>query len=232
MDRAAAGRPIALFIDTYERTGPLLDRWLRRLYAGQYGDLPETLITTISGQNPLNPNLWGDYLPVIADVPLEPFSEAEARQFLASKNIHDESTIQVILTLSGRLPMWLATLAEARPVDAADIGDPAGDAVERFLKWEDDPARRNIAMTAALPRTLNQDVLAAIAPSDKARELFGWLCGLPVRDPAGRIVGLSRSGAGGHAAAATRSGAERVAVQSGHPGPGERALGSRCRWRH
>ena len=59
MDRAAAGRPIALFIDTYERTGLLLDRWLRRLYAGQYGGLPETLITTISGQNPLNPNLWG-----------------------------------------------------------------------------------------------------------------------------------------------------------------------------
>ena len=179
MDRAAAGRPIGMFIDTYERTGPLLDPWLRRLYAGHYGDLPETLITTISGQNPLNPNLWGDYLQVIADVPLEPFSEAEARQFLASKNIHDESTIQVILTLSGRLPMWLATLAEARPADAADIGDPAGDAVERFLKWEDDPAKRSIAITAALPRALNQDSLAVIAPSDKAQELFGWLCGLP-----------------------------------------------------
>ena len=107
MDRAAAGRPIALFIDTYERSGPLLDRWLRRLYDGQYGDLPETLITTVSGQNPLNPNLWGDYLPVIADVSLEPFSEAEARQFLASKNVHDESTIQVILN-SVRSPAHVA----------------------------------------------------------------------------------------------------------------------------
>src|SRR5271157_6129506 len=105
---------------------------------------------------PLDPNLWGDYLPVIADVPLKPFSEAEARQFLASKNVYDESTIQVILTLSGSLPMWLATLAEARPSDAGDIGDPTGDAVGRFLKWEDDPARRSIAMTAALPRVLNQ----------------------------------------------------------------------------
>ena len=179
MDHAAVGRPIALFIDTYERIGRLLDRWLHRFYDGQYGELPETLITTISGQNPLNPNLWGDYLPVIADVPLEPFSEAEARQFLASKNIHDESTVQVILTLSGRLPMWLATLAEARPMDVADIGDPAGEAVERFLKWEDDSAKRSIAITAALPRTLNQDVLAAIAPAEKARELFSWLCGLP-----------------------------------------------------
>ena len=89
--------------------GPLLDHWLRRLYNGQYGDLPETLITTISGQHPLDPNLWGDYLPVTSDIPLEPFSEAAARQFLASKNVHDDSTIQVILTLSGCLPMWLAT---------------------------------------------------------------------------------------------------------------------------
>ncbi len=179
VNRVAADRPIALFFDTYERIGPLLDRWLRRIYDGQWGDLPDTLTTTISGQKPLDPDLWGDYLAVIADVALEPFSEAEARQYLASRNIRDESTIQVILTLSGRLPMWLATLAQARPADAADIGDPAGDAVERFLKWERDPAKRKIAITAALPRALDQDMLAAIAPSDKASELFDWLRGLP-----------------------------------------------------
>jgi len=180
LNRVAAGRPLALFFDTYERTAAFLDQWLRDFYAGRYGDLPDTLITTISGQNPLNPNLWGEYLPVIADVPLEPFSEAEARQFLARKDIIDEPTVQVILTLSGHLPMWLATLAEARPADAADIGDPAGDAVERFLKWEESQARRSIAASAALPRVLNQDVLAAITSSDKhAGEMFGWLCGLP-----------------------------------------------------
>ena len=179
INRVAADRPIALFFDTYERTGLVLDRWLRSLYTEQYGGLPETLITTISGQNPLNPNLWGEYLPVIVDISLEPFSETEARQFLASKGIHDESTIQVILTLSGCLPMWLATLAEARPSNLADIGDPAGDAVERFLKWEHHPARRDIALTAALPRTLNQDVLSTIAAAEDARELFDWLCRLP-----------------------------------------------------
>jgi hypothetical protein len=146
VNRIAAGRTVALFVDTYERAGPLLDHWLRGLYAGRYGDLPEALITTISGQKPLNPNLWGDYLPVIADIPLEPFSDAEARQFLARKEITDEATIEVILTLSGRLPLWLATLAEAGPQDGADIGDPAGDAVGRFLKWEDDPERRDIAV--------------------------------------------------------------------------------------
>ncbi|MBO0804506.1 MAG: tetratricopeptide repeat protein [Nocardiopsaceae bacterium] len=179
LNRVAAGRQIALFFDTYERTVLFLDGWMRNLYAGLYGGLPATLVTTISGQNPLNPNLWGEYLPVITDVPLEPFSDAEARQFLGSKNVSDEHVVQVILTLSGRLPMWLATLADARPSDPADIGDPAGDAVERFLKWEADPVRRAVAVTAALPRALNQDVLATISSPDQAGGLFGWLCGLP-----------------------------------------------------
>lgn len=179
LNQIGASRPIALFFDTYERTAPFLDQWLRDLYSGTYGSLPATLVTTVSGQNPLNPNLWGEYLSVITDLSLEPFSDAEARQYLASKNICDERTIQVILTLSGRLPMWLATLADARPDDPFDIGDPAGDAVERFLKWEDDPVRRRIAVTAALPRTLNQDVLATITDPSEARDLFGWLCGLP-----------------------------------------------------
>jgi tetratricopeptide (TPR) repeat protein len=179
MNRAPAGRTIALFIDTYERTGVLLDEWLRNLYDGRYGDLPETLVTTISGQKPLNANLWGEYLSVIADIPLEPFSEAEARQFLASKHITDEATVKVILNLSGCLPLWLATLADARQHGSAEIGDPTGDAVERFLKWETDPARREVAVAAALPRTLNQDVLTVITPAEETAELFNWLRGLP-----------------------------------------------------
>jgi tetratricopeptide (TPR) repeat protein len=179
LSRAIAGHTAAFFFDTYERTGLLLDAWLRNLYAGRYGDLPETLITTISGQNPLDPNLWSEYLPVIADIPLEPFSEAEARQFLASKVITDEPTIKEIIRLSGRLPLWLATLADARMQGNADIGDPSGNAVERFLKWEADPARREVAMAAALPRILNQDVLAVVSPTAETRALFDWLRRLP-----------------------------------------------------
>ncbi len=209
LDRAAEGRPIALFIDTYERTGLLLDQWLRDLYAGRHGDLPGTLVTTISGQLPLDPNAWSDYLPVIADVPLEPFSDAEARQFLASKNITDEQMTEVILNLSGRLPLWLATLASSHPADAAGVGDPAGEAVERFLKWENDPARRAIAVSAALPRALNQDVLTALAPGDQAVRLAAQAA---VRHPAGWHLALSRGSTRGHVAAATRPGAQPVAV--------------------
>ena len=177
LNRVSMGRPMAWFFDTYERTGPALDDWLRNLYAGRYGDLPATLITAISGQMPLDSNLWADYLPIIADLYLEPFTEAEARLFLSAKNITDENTVKVILTLSGRLPLWLATLAEAKPRNAVDVGDPAGDVVERFLRWEDDPVRRGVALAAAFPRILNQDVLAVAAP--EGAPLFAWLRGLP-----------------------------------------------------
>jgi len=93
LNRIGADRPIALFFDSYERTGLFLDRWLLGLYSAQYGGLPEKLIITISGQNQLDQNLWHKYRPIIADMPLKPFSEAEARQFLASKDIRDESRV-------------------------------------------------------------------------------------------------------------------------------------------
>jgi hypothetical protein len=179
LNRVSANRAICLFFDTYERTGPLLDRWLRSMYDGQYGDLPESLISTISGQTPLNPNLWSAYLSVTADITLEPFSEVEAHQFLASKNVTDEKIVHIILRLSGLLPISLATLAETLPKDATEIGDPADMAVERFLKWEQDPTRRTMALTAALPRVFNQDILDVIAPAEEVKELFPWLCGLP-----------------------------------------------------
>ena len=71
-----------------------------------------------------------------------------ARQFLASKHIADEAAVQVILTLSGRLPLWLATLADARQHGNTDIGD----AVERFLKMGDRTgAQRNRQGRGAAP---------------------------------------------------------------------------------
>jgi hypothetical protein len=63
--------------------------------------------------------------------------------------------------------------------------DPqAPDGVAAFLtrtavKWETDPVRREIAIAAALPRLLNQDVLPTITPADKTSGLFGWLRRLP-----------------------------------------------------
>jgi tetratricopeptide (TPR) repeat protein len=179
LNRVAAGRPLALFFDTYERTSGLLDRWLRDLYRGRYGALPATLVITIAGRSPLDPKLWGQFLAVIADVPLGPFSEAAARQFLASQGISNDGARRVILTRAQGLPVWLAALGAALPLDAGRPDDQDGDPAGQMLGWQSDPARRSAAVVAALPRLFDEDVLAVIAPSgETAGELLSWLRGL------------------------------------------------------
>jgi tetratricopeptide (TPR) repeat protein len=194
LQRAARHRPLVLFFDTYEQTGPLLDGWLRSLLDGDYGDLPEDLLVTIAGRDPLSDN-WSEYEPVLADVPLAPFTEDEARLFLTSKGVTDEQVVQVILTVSGRLPLLLVTLAETQPTDPGQVGDPSGGAVQRFLRWEADPARRALAVAAAVPRAINEDVLGVLitdrrsADDAKRGQLFDWLRSLAfVDNDGGRCV--------------------------------------------
>ncbi|MFI9049323.1 tetratricopeptide repeat protein [Streptomyces sp. NPDC053427] len=178
---------LALFFDTYERTGPLLDVWLRDvLVTDRYGPLAPNVVVTLAGQTALDRRCWADYLDCVAELPLDAFTEAEARQFLATRGIVDEPVVEVIRRLSGGLPVLVSTLAENRPRAAEAVGDPSDTAVERFLKWETDPVRREAALAAALPRHLDEDVFR-VAVDAAAAGQFGWLCGLPfVADRAGR----------------------------------------------
>ncbi|MFJ5923990.1 tetratricopeptide repeat protein [Kitasatospora sp. NPDC092948] len=179
---------VVLFFDTYERTGPLLDTWLRDiLVSDRYGELPANVLVVLAGQGRLDAQCWGDWLDFVADLPLDVFTEAEARQLLAAKGVSDEHVIEVILRLSGRLPLLVSTLAESQPAEAVEVGDPSGTAVERFLKWETRPERRAAALACALPQELDEDVYRAAVEDEEARELFGWLRSMPfVIDRSGR----------------------------------------------
>ncbi|MGR6973542.1 tetratricopeptide repeat protein [Streptomyces cynarae] len=184
----AQRRPwVVLFFDTYERTGPLLDVWLRdTLTSERYGELPANVLVVLAGQNRLDTRTWADCLDLVTDLPLEVFTEAEARRFLTSKGITDGRTVEVILRLSGRLPVLLSTLAETRPASAEEVGDPSGTAVERFLKWETDPGRRAAALACALPQELDEDIYG-VSVGDDAAGQFDWLRSLPfVTDRGGR----------------------------------------------
>ncbi|MDX3353297.1 tetratricopeptide repeat protein, partial [Streptomyces sp. ME01-24h] len=178
---------IVLFFDVYERTGPVLDNWLRDiLTTDEYGELPVNVQMVLSGQGRLNARCWGDLLDLIVEVPLEVFTEAEARQLLAAKGITDEQVVEVILRLSGRLPVLVDTLAQKRPPRPDTVGDPSGTAVERFLKWESDPHRRAAALACALPLVLDEDIYRAAVPEAAAGE-YAWLHALPfVTGQAGR----------------------------------------------
>ncbi|MGH3310893.1 MAG: hypothetical protein ACRDP3_09940 [Streptomyces sp.] len=169
---------VVLFFDTLERTGPLLETWLRDItLESRYGTLPVNVQTVMCGQGRLETECWGDSLSLVQHVPLAVFTEDEARQLLAAHDVTDERVIEVVLQLSGRLPAWVDALAQARPAGPDAVGDPTDSAVERFLKWETDPDRRQTALACALPRQLNEDLYRLLAPEPLAGE-YAWLRGL------------------------------------------------------
>ncbi|MET9088235.1 tetratricopeptide repeat protein [Streptomyces sp. NPDC004237] len=181
-DAADTAPWIVILLDTYERTGPFLDSWLHDVMTtDRYGALPANVVVVTSGQHPFDTARWGSFADFRTDLPLGPFTEAEARGLLADKGVRDEPVVAEVLRLTGGLPVLVTALAEQRPTDPDDVGDPSATAVERFLKWEPDPARRSVALACALPRRLDLDVFrtAVDCPAEDADALFDWLRGLP-----------------------------------------------------
>jgi tetratricopeptide (TPR) repeat protein len=185
INRVTAERQAVLFLDTFERTAPYLESWLLDLFSGKFGGLSANVVTVIAGQQSLADNRWSPLRSLIAAHPLEPFTEAEACGFLAQRGVTSEAVVDVILPLSGRIPMWLATLAENSPQDPGEIPDPSENAVKRFLKWEPDEERQKLAKAAALPRRFNRDILLAIPEAGDVADLFEWLLQLPFVSRAG-----------------------------------------------
>ncbi|WP_230528695.1 tetratricopeptide repeat protein [Streptomyces coeruleorubidus] len=181
-DAAASAPWIALFLDTYERTGPYLDHWLHEtMTTDRHGAMPATAVVVTAGRRPLDTALWGGLRDFMTDVPLSPFTEAETRGLLAGKGVTSEPVVEEVLRLTGGLPVLVSTLAESRPADPDDVGDPSATAVERFLKWERDPARRAAALSCALPRWLDADVFRAATdcPDEQLEPLYAWLRSMP-----------------------------------------------------
>lgn len=169
-------RPLVLFFDAFEATGAFLNSWILHLLDGRYGDLPEDIVLVLSGQEPLAPNLWAGYLGIRADVELQVFTPAEARELLAAEGIVDPSTVARLLELSGRLPVLVAMLAASAQDGTAGSSDATGTAIDRFLASVHDPARELAAQAASLCRRLDRET-AAIASGATAD--FDWLRRLP-----------------------------------------------------
>ncbi|MFE4691581.1 tetratricopeptide repeat protein [Streptomyces sp. NPDC056749] len=178
---------VVLFFDVYERTGPVLDTWLRAIAFGdEYGSLPVNVQIVLAGQLRLDTRVWGDHLGQVTEVTLEVFSEEEARTLLSTHGVTDEPSVELVLRLSGRLPLLVDMLARSDPGGGAAMGDPSETAVERFLKWEPDPERREAALACALPLQTDEDIYRAVVPESAAGS-YAWLRGLAFVSPqAGR----------------------------------------------
>lgn len=169
---------LALFFDTYETANPELDQWLYELLNGQFGDIPDNILFIISGREALDPTCWNTFREYTEKISLEPFTEAEAREYLEQKGISSKSSIEAILSISGRLPVYLSLLAEGDPISTDNLADPNEKVVDRFLNHIQEPLKRQLALRAALPRKLNKDVVTCLLPQSSEADafaLFEWL---------------------------------------------------------
>nr|WP_221471589.1 tetratricopeptide repeat protein [Amycolatopsis umgeniensis] len=177
--RLPESRQVTLFFDTFERTAQVLDGWLFDLFGGLYGELPPNLVLTVAGQFPLDKTKWLRHELLTREIELRPFTEPEARQLLAEHGVTDEQVIETVLRLTDGLPVLVAMLAQGKPAEADAVGDPGDDAVKRFLRWVPDEEKRALAALAALPRVLDEDVLAVLTGRESAGETYRWLRELP-----------------------------------------------------
>ena len=132
----------------------------------------------IGGRNPLDKEKWSTFEPILSQLPLAPFEEQEAKDYLALKGIKAPALVESILSISGRLPVFLSALSEIDNTDPKALADPTEEVVARFLKYIQDPIKRKLALHAALPNTINQDTIECLLPEaeqTKAHDYFEWL---------------------------------------------------------
>ncbi|RMI46043.1 tetratricopeptide repeat protein [Streptomyces triticirhizae] len=177
---------VVLVFDTYERTAPVLDDWVRELVlGGRFGELPLNVLVVLAGQDQLDARRWRDGLDHVHQVALDVFTEEEARALLAARGVTEESVVRAVLRLTERLPVLVALLAQRVPDGAEEVADLSETAVDLFLRWETDPARRETALACALPTALDEDVYGVVAGQDAGD--YAWLRSLPfVNESAGR----------------------------------------------
>ncbi len=165
-----------IIFDTYEFLSQFVDTWLREEILGRnIANLPPNLTFVMAGREPLGAS-WTDYTPIIKQIELNPFSVAEARDFLREKGISDLATMQDLQELSGNLPLMLALLAPAPNTRANELA-ATQNVIERFLKWipKQESTKREAILVCAFPRFFDEAVIQTLLQDVDTAEIFGWL---------------------------------------------------------
>lgn len=170
LNEHAQKQRVMLVFDTYEKTAPYLDTWLRDVLNGKFGKFSSRVFFTIAGRYPLGQG-WTHFKRATRQVELNEFTETEGREYLTHVGITDETQISQLLALSNRLPVLLALLASAPGEVPTDVSSTA---VERFLQGAT-PEQREAALAASLPRRFNIDILEVVLGKETAKQAFEWL---------------------------------------------------------
>ena len=172
----AQNRRTIIIFDTYEFLSMFVDDWLREeIFDRNLDNLPPNLTFVMAGREPLG-DAWTAFTAIIKQIELNPFSEAETREFLRDKGISDQATIQSIQDMSGNLPLMLALVATATDTRVDEL-TATQNVIERFLKWipKQESSKREAILVCAFPRFFDESVVETLIPGIDAAEIFTWL---------------------------------------------------------
>jgi len=178
LNEVAQTHKVLLCFDNFEAARPELREWLLRLREYK----PSLNIRlAIAGRD--QPGVrWDPLRSVTQTIRIDVFTEREAEAFLDDYAITDTNRRKEVLELSGRLPVLMSWLTAVEGSEA-EISLPTRDIVERFLRWVTEPALRQVALVAAIPRTLNADVLQLLleqrGQAIDEQSAFDWLQTMP-----------------------------------------------------
>jgi tetratricopeptide (TPR) repeat protein len=179
LNKIADKGKVLLCFDNFEATRSELQEWLLRLR--EYKPSLNIRIA-IAGRDAPGAK-WEPLQKGTQTIRLDVFTEQEAEAFLDTYNISNSKRREEILELSGRLPVLMSWLAAAGEGEEGDIYLPTHDIVERFLRWVTDPALKEVALLAAIPRVFNIDILKILLqdrkPAFDEQVAFDWLQTMP-----------------------------------------------------
>jgi hypothetical protein len=181
-----ARRPL-LVIDTAEELGDLTSFLHQQLLPR----LDVRVRTVIAGRYPLG-QAWlraGHWRTLIRPLPLEGFSSAEAREYLAGRGVTDESVVEQIRHAAGGYPLALSLAADlalqygVRRFAAAPEWRLAVRTLVEQMVSDLDADTRALLDACAVVRQFDQSLLEAVTGRQQTDEAFGRLCGLSVVRP-------------------------------------------------
>jgi tetratricopeptide (TPR) repeat protein len=163
-----AGKAVILF-DTYELGSLSQDAWLRDIFLDS--ELSNHVLIVVAGRDRLG-GMWREWHSVLLALELGPFSEAEAREYLAKRGITAPVLVEALLSLTGRFPWSLALVTDtsaAQEMSVAELEETArahslGDMlVDRFLSQvKGDSEMQELVYLGSVPRNFDFDVIRAL----------------------------------------------------------------------
>jgi len=163
---------LILMFDTYEEMGSA-DAWVRHLLLPE---LSANIGIVIAGRDPLS-DTWNDWTDGMQKWRLQPLQTAEAVLYLQKRGISEQTTIDVLLSLTNCLPWALCLASEIHGEQTPSfkhlsaLSSPGRRVVERFFSQVKDESLRDVIEACSLMVTFDADVLAAMLDRDVHHEV-------------------------------------------------------------